>query len=332
MSAEVVVAVATYNGRHLLETFLPSLAAQEFRDFRTVVVDDASGDDTVEWLAREWPDVEVVALERNGGVTAAFNHCLRAASGAPFVALFNNDMELDPRCLGELVRELRAHPEAGTATPKLLDFHRRDVLDGAGDLFRWAGTGWRRGHGEPDRGQYDAPEPIFGPCGGAALFRREALDAVGGFDESYFAFMEDTDWSFRAQLAGWACRYVPTAVVYHMGSATLGKGLTDFTRYQLYRNTLWLIAKNYPAAAVLRHLPRILYVQLGQLVHSARDRRLGVWWRATRDGLRGMPAALRRRRAVQATRRVSVRALEAAAREHPPSAGHVGGGARGVAG
>jgi GT2 family glycosyltransferase len=317
VSAEVVVAVATYNGRHLLETFLPSLAAQEFGDFRTVVVDDASADDTVEWLAREWPDVEVVALERNGGVTAAFNHCLRAAAGAEFVALFNNDMELDPRCIGELVRDLREHPGAGSATAKLLDFHDRDVLDGAGDLFRWAGTGWRRGHGEPDRGQYERPGPIFGACGGAALYRRAAIEAVGGFDESFFAFMEDTDWALRAQLAGWPCRYVPTAVAYHMGSATLGKGLTDFTRYQLWRNAIWMIAKDYPAGALVRHAHQLLYVQAAQLALSARDRKLGVWWRAIRDAIRGLPAVLRRRRAVQRTRRVSVRELEAAVRAEP---------------
>jgi hypothetical protein len=309
-SAAVAVAVATYNGRHLLETMLPSLVAQRFRDFRVVVVDDASTDGTAEWLAREWPEVDVVALERNGGVTAAFNHCLRASAGAELVGLFNNDVELDPECLGRLVEAMRAHPEAGSATPKLLDFHARDVLDGAGDVFRWTAAAWRRGHGEPDDGRYSEPQEIFGACGGAALYRSSALDDVGGFDETFFAFSEDVDWALRAQVAGWTCRYVPAAVTYHMGSATLGKGLTDFTAYHLWRNAVWLVAKDYPAAALVRHAPAILTGLATNAAAAWWEGKLGVWRRAQRDALRGLPGALRRRRAVQARRRRSLAELE----------------------
>lgn len=306
----VVIAVATYNGRHLLETFLPSVAAQTFRDARVVVVDDASTDDTVPWLACEWPEAQVVVQPRNSGVTVAFNACVAAAGDAPFVALFNNDMELDPRCLEALVAALRRHPEAGSAAAKLVNFHDRSLLDGAGDVLDWAGTGWRRGHGEPDLGQYDAPGPVFGACAGAALYRGEALRRVGGFDERFFAFCEDVDWSLRAQLAGLDCRYVPEAVAYHMGSATLGAGMTDFTRYQLTRNVVWVVAKNYPFASLLRHAPRILYVSAAVAAQSALDRQLGVWARAWRDALRGMPGILRSRRAIQASRTISADELD----------------------
>lgn len=306
----LAVTVANYNGRHLLEAMLPSLAAQRFRDFRVVVVDDASTDDTVAWLRREWPEVEVVALERNGGVTAAFNVCLQAAGDAELVGLFNNDIELEPDCLGHLVLAMSEHPEAGSAGAKLVDFHRRGILDGAGDAFRWTGTATRRGHGEPDDGRYDRPEPVFGACGGAAVYRRAALKDVGDFDEAFFAFSEDVDWALRAQLAGWTCRYVPGAVAFHMGSATLGKGLTDFTAYHLWRNAIWLVAKDYPALALIRHAPEIA---LGLATNAAAawwDGKLGVWRRAMRDALRGLPAALRRRRAVQGRRRRSLRELE----------------------
>jgi len=308
----VVVAIATYNGRHLLEVMLPSLAGQVFRDFRVVVVDDASSDGTPAWLEREWPEVEVVALERNGGVTAAFNVCLRAAHPAPMVGLFNNDMELDPGCLGSLVEALDQHPGAGSAGAKLVSFHDRRVLDGAGDLFDWGGTGWRRGHGEIDDGRYEQPCEIFGACGGAALYRAAAIEQVGDFDESFFAFVEDTDWAFRARLAGWGCRYVPGAVAYHMGSATLGQGATEFTQYHLWRNGIWLVAKDYPPAALLRHAPRLLYVQAAQLAVAARYGRLAVLRRAVRDALRASRAVRRRRRAVQATRVVGLRTLEEA--------------------
>lgn len=318
MTPVLTVAVLSYDGRPLLEGLLPSLAAQDFRDFHTVVVDNGSSDGTAAWLAEEWPNVQVVPLPENVGVTAALNVCVRAA-GAEFVALLNNDIELDRLALGELVRTLRDHPEAGSAGAKLVSFHDRSTLDGAGDVFDWAGTGWRRGHGEPDDGRYDVPEAVFGACGGAALYRREALAEVGPFDESFFAFVEDTDWALRAQLAGWSCRYVPTAVVYHIGSATLGAGMTDFTRYHLWRNGIWLVAKDYPLAAMLRHLPRLLYVQAAQLVLATRARRLGLWARIMYDAARGLPGVLRRRRAVQGTRRVRVRDLEATVRAGHPA-------------
>ncbi len=308
----VVLAVATWNGRHLLETFLPSVAAQRFRDFRLVVVDDASTDDTIAWLAAEWPEVEVVALAINGGVTRAFNHCVRAAGDAELVALFNNDIELDPDCLGELVAALDAHPEAGSAGAKLLNFHRRGELDGAGDTFDWAGTATRRGHGESDRGQYQTPEAVFGACAGAALYRRSAFVRVGLFDERFFAFFEDVDWNFRAQLAGLTARYVPSAIAFHMGSATLGRGLTDFARYQLTRNAIWIVAKDFPRWVLLRHAPRIAYVQIAQFIAAVQARRTGVWARAVRDAVRALPAVLRDRCEVQASRTVGIEALERA--------------------
>jgi GT2 family glycosyltransferase len=306
----LTVAVLSYDGRHLLEVILPSLARQSFRDFEVVVVDNGSRDDTGAWLAEHWPQVQVVSLEHNVGVTAALNVCARAGRGE-LVGLFNNDLELDPDCLGELVAALREHPRAGWAGAKLRDFEQRDVIDGAGDVFTWAATGGRRGHGERDVGQYDRPRAIFGACGGAALYRRSALEQVGEFDEDFFAFYEDVDWNLRAQLAGLSCRYVPGAVVYHMGSATIGRGLSDFTRYHLWRNTLWIIAKDLPASALLRHAPQLLLGQLVNLAVALRDRKLGIWLRVWRDALRGLPRALRKRRAVQARRRIGWRELEA---------------------
>jgi GT2 family glycosyltransferase len=227
------------------------------------------------------------------------------------LALFNNDIELEPNCLGELVGALHDHPEAGWAGAKLLDYNERDVIDGAGDVYTWAGTGRRRGHGERDTGQFDEPRAIFGACGGAAIYRRSVLRDVGPFDEDFFAFYEDVDWNLRAQLAGFSCRYVPTAVVYHMGSATIGRGLTDFTRYHLWRNALWVIVKDLPAAALLRHRRDLVLGQRLSLQEARRDHKLGIWARAWRDALLGVPRVLRKRRAVQQKRHIQLRRLDA---------------------
>jgi GT2 family glycosyltransferase len=175
----------------------------------------------------------------------------------------------------------------------------------------WTGSGTRRGHGERDHGQYDTPQAILGACGGAALYRRRVLEQVGPFDEDFFAFYEDLDWDLRAQLAEYTCRSVPSAVVYHMGRATIGRGLTDFTRYHLWRNTLWIIAKDLPLGALMRHPHQLVLGQLINLAVAARDRKLDIWWRAWRDAVRALPRTMRKRRAVQAQRRIDLRAFEA---------------------
>jgi GT2 family glycosyltransferase len=312
-ASAVTVTIPNYNGRVLLEEMLPSLARQSLQPSAIVVVDDGSQDDSVEYLRARWPEVRVVQLPRNLGVTAALNACLAAAE-TELVALFNNDMELAPECLAELVSELERHPHIGSVTPKMLDFAERDVIDGAGDMLNWRGGGRRRGHGERDIGQYEQAQEVFGPCGGAAMYRRDALEAVGDFDEAYFAYYEDIDWAFRAQLAGLRCRYVPRAVLYHHGSATLGRGMNDFNAYHLWRNPIWLIAKCFPGAALVRHAPALLSGQAGNLFVALRERRLRVWLRAMRDGLLGLPGALRKRRAVQRTRAISLAELETVAR------------------
>jgi GT2 family glycosyltransferase len=303
----LTVAIATYNGRALLEGALASLDGQLFRDFCVLVVDDGSSDDSVSWLRDSRPEVELIC-QPNRGVTAALNVCL-SAPASELVMLLNNDVELHPDCLAELVAALDAHPQAGSATAKLIDFHDRDVLDGAGDVLLWSGNGHRRGHGERDRGQYDEPRAIFGACAAAAVYRRTTIARVGLLDEDFGAFFEDVDWALRAQLAGFDCRYVPSAVVFHMGSATLGAGLTDFTRYQLWRNAVWMLVKGMPTSLALRHAPQLLAGQLLNMAVAVRDRKLDIWLRAWRDALRGLPKMLERRRHIQATRRVSPREL-----------------------
>lgn len=306
----VTVAIATYNGIELLPTVLESLQRQTFRDFRTVVVDDASSDHTVAWLAEHWPHVHVVVHPRNRGVTAALNSCLEAGSASEYVLLLNNDVELDPSCVQELVSTIQADPRAAVVQAKLLDFTRRDLLDGAGDSYSWAGIPHRRGQGEVDRGQYDDLTEVFGACAAAALYRRSALQSVGSFDERFFALCEDIDWSFRALLAGYNCRYAPSARVYHIGSASLGPRVSEMTLYHNWRNQIWTVVKNYPASAILHHAPDLLMGFGASVYVAARHRCPLTWLRAVGDALRGMPHMLRSRGEIQRARVCEISDLE----------------------
>ena len=256
-------------------------------------------------------------MGRNAGFAAAVNHGIAASDAAEHVAVVNNDLELDPRWLESMVATLRDFPDAGSATGKMLFYDRREVIDGAGDFTSWYAISAPRGRGEPDAGQYDRPEPVFSACGGAALYRRAALEAVGGFDEDFFAYAEDVDWGFRAQLAGWTCRYVPDAVAFHMGGATSAR-VPNLSRYLFFRNTLSIVAKDWPAAALARNAHRLVLFFAKSVVASIRGRWFGALLKATRDALVALPHTLRKRRAVQRSRRVGMGYLNAVVRADYP--------------
>lgn len=305
MVPRVTVVVPNWNGERFLDTCLGSLREQAFKDFRTVLVDNGSTDDSLELVSRNFPEVVVVSIKENQGFSAAVNAGIRA-SDTELVALLNNDTEQDPGWLENLVRTADDHPEAGFFASKLVDFGDHRMLDGAGDALRRNGLPYRVGHGERDRGQYDKPGYVFGACAAAALYRRSMLEEIGLFDEDFFAYCEDGDLSFRAQLAGYRCLYVPEAVVYHVGSASTGGKRSPTATRLGTRNGLWLLVKNLPAPLVPALLP---FFVLGQLSRLAVTTVSGVW-RAHLTGLaeaiRFLPPMLRKRRKIQEGRKVPV--------------------------
>jgi GT2 family glycosyltransferase len=303
----VSAAVLNFNGRDLLDVIVPSLLAQTYRDFEPILVDDGSTDDSVAYVRERWPEVRVVpAGEANVGVAAAFNAAVRASTGE-LVALLNNDLELDPRWLEELVAGLDRHPEAATASGKLLSYHRRDVIDSTGDLFMRSGMAFGRGSGEVDRGQYDGEQEVFAPTAGAGLYRKRALADVGEFDESLYAYLEDVDWGLRAQLAGYRSRYVPAAVAFHMGSRTTG-GDTNPVYFRLKRrNTIALLLKDVPLRFALRNLHVIAGNHLLGLAYSARAGMLWPHLRAWGEAVWAAPGWLRARRRILGEARIPLR-------------------------
>jgi len=303
------LAILNYGGRPLLDEALHSVTRQDFADYEVVVVDNGSADDSVGWLREHWPQARVVALEHNVGVTAALNVMVQAAGDAEFVALLNNDVELDPSWLAHLVETLRAHPQAAAAAGKLLRHSDRSVVDRVGDELQWSSACFGRGAGQADRGQFEDPGEVFSAGGAAALYRAAALREVGPFDERFFAYLEDIDWGFRARLAGWGARYDPRALGLHHGGATLGE-ISPFSMYHLRRNQVWLVVKNYPLASLVRHAPAVALFNAVQIAGALRSPLAKVVLRAYRDALGGLPRMLLARRAIQRGRRVRPRDLE----------------------
>ena len=306
-SPRVAVVVPNWNGERFLRTCLSSLREQSFADFETVLVDNGSTDGSLEFVEREFPEVRLVRLPENRGFSAAVNAGIRACAGAEHVVLLNNDTEVDPGWLGALVEATGRRPEAGIFASKLVDFEDRRFLDGAGDALRRSGLPYRVGHGEIDRGQFEEETFVFGACAAGALYRQEMLDEIGLFDEDFFSNCEDGDLSFRAQLAGYRCLYVPSSVVYHMGSAsTGGKRSTTNTRLGT-QNSLNLLVKNLPLPLLPGFLPHLLFGQLLRVLTALTYR--GGLLPAYLEGLAGagrlLPLMLKKRRLIQAHRRVS---------------------------
>jgi len=300
----VTVVIPNWNGERFLGLCLGSLREQSFRDFETILVDNGSVDGSRGFVGEHFPEVKVVPLGENRGIAAAFNAGIEA-SGAEYVVLLNNDTELDPGWLEALVRATEDRPESGLFASRLVDFYDRSVLDGAGDAMRLSGLPYRLGHGERDRGRFDKPGYVFGACAAAALYRREMLDEVGRFDEDFVSYCEDGDLSFRAQLAGYRCFYVPGAVVYHMGSASTGGKRSPTATRLGSRNSFSLLVKNLPLSAVPHILPFFVAGQLARTITAAATGSLRAHLEGLAGALRHLPLMLRKRAEIQKRKKLS---------------------------
>ena len=299
----------TFNGAHLLETCLDSVARQTRRPDETVVVDDASADGTPELLRERYPWVRVIRLATNRGFVGAVNHGIETAAG-DVVALLNNDTEAEPGWLEALVSPLEREPGVAFCASKMLLFDRRGHLQAAGDGYSTGGVPVNRGAWTRDDGRYDQPEDVFGASGGAAAYRRDLLRTVGSFDPWLIAYLEDTDLNWRAQLQGYRCRYVPQARVYHRVSAT-GGGVRP--SYHCGRNFLLVLASDVPGPLLRRYWWDIVREQGAVIVEALRHVRepaARARLRGVLAGVRDLPAAILRRKRIQSTRTVSIDYLD----------------------
>jgi GT2 family glycosyltransferase len=273
-------------------------------DFETVLVDSGSTDNSLDFVAERFPEVRLIPLGENRGFSGAVNAGIES-SNSEYVVLLNNDTEQDPGWLAALVDGAERFPEAALFASKLLDFDDRDILDGAGDALRRNGLPYRLGHREDDSPRFDRERYVFGACAAAALYRRSLFEEIGTFDEDFFAYCEDGDISFRAQLAGHRCLYVPSAVVYHVGSAsTGGKRSAAATRLGT-RNGLLLLAKDLPAPLLIRWMPSIILGQFSRLLVAISSGVGAAHLKGLAEAWRMLPTMLKKRAEIQKQRKVS---------------------------
>lgn len=303
------IVIPNWNGAKFLPTCLDALARQTYPDIETIIVDNASQDGSQALIKERYPDVVLLELPENRGFTGACNVGIQMARGE-YVALLNNDTEVDPGWAGAVVDAFQRHPEAGSIASKMLLFDQRDHIHTAGDFFTVDGRAGNRGVWQKDDGQFDHEEYVFSACGGSSVYRKVMLDQIGLLDDDFFFSLEDVDLGWRAQLAGWRCLYTPAAIVYHHLSAT-GGGVT--ASYHDGRNLIFVLVKNYPTALWRKYGGQVLRAQFRLAWEALRA------WRgaAARARLRGMLAGLwytprmwRKRREIQRRRKVSIEYVE----------------------
>ncbi len=244
----------------MLEVCLQSIERQTFTNYRLIVVDNGSTDESPQKIRKNFPQITLICFSENKGFSKAVNAGI-LASEAEWVFLLNNDVELAEDCLKQLAKFIDNIEGYDSIALKMLSFHNRAVLDGAGDSVLRGGAGYRLGTMERDSEKYNISREVFGACAGAAVYSRNFFRKAGLFDEDFFAYLEDVDLNLRARRLGMKCFYVPEAVVYHVGSASTGSRINSFTVSQSTRNSLLVVLKNYPFFLFLRLLPVILIYQ-----------------------------------------------------------------------
>lgn len=254
MNMKVTIVIPNYNGKHFMEPCLASLKKQTYRDYRILVVDNASTDGSIEYMKENYPEIDVIALDQNYGFSRAVNVGIQN-SATPYVILLNNDTTVDPHYVEEMVKAIEKSPRIFSVSSKMIQMYHPELIDSAGDLYTLIGWGICRGTGRPVTNYTEADE-IFTACAGAAIYRRSAFKKIGYFDENHFAYLEDIDVGYRAKIYGYKNMYCPTALVYHVGSGTSGSKYNSFKVKLSARNNIYLNYKNMPIVQlILNFLP-----------------------------------------------------------------------------
>jgi len=301
---KVSIVVPNWNGEKSLADCLESLRNQTPTP-HIILVDNGSTDSSLQLTTDYSPEVEIILLGNNQGFAGGVNFGIKRSLelGVDYIALFNNDAVADKRWLENLTQAMQNSPRSGIVTSKMLSGNGK-TIDSTGDFYTIWGLPHPRGRGEKTTPKYDKDSDVFGGSGGASLYRTKMLRQIGLFDEDFFAYYEDVDLSFRAQLAGWKVAYEPKAVVYHQIGGTSGK-IKDFTTYQTMKNLPWLLWKNVPRGLLLKILPRFMLAYWGIYLSAIRR---GQVLPATKGGLVSfilLPKKLLQRHNIQKNRMVS---------------------------
>ena len=291
------------------EKFLPgcfaALESQTFQDFEVILLNNGSegADGVLSDLHFPESRLRILNSPTNLGFAGGNNLAARQAKGE-YITLLNADAFPEPDWLEKVHQACLEHPQHFFAS-RLIKANDPQILDGEWNVYHASGLAWRKNHAQALAKGTNEPKEVLSACAAAGVYPREAFEAVGGFDEDFFAYMEDIDLDFRMQMLGYRCLYLPQAIVRHVGSGSTG-ARSSFQLYHGHRNLVWTFVKNMPGILFWLLLPchiliNLFYLLLGLFIPSGKE-----IWRGKRDALKGLGNALAKRKQIQASRKVSV--------------------------
>lgn len=280
---EVTVIIPNYNGRELLKNCIRTLEHQTCPFFQLLIVDNGSTDGSVE-LGSDILNITWIKLNENTGFCRAVNIGIRHTD-TPYFILLNNDTEVAADFVEELLKAVKKSQSIFSCGAQMLDYRRHEIIDNAGDYYTALGWAAARGKGKPAKA-FSTEKNVFSCCGGAAIYRTAIVKEIGMFDEKHFAYLEDVDIGYRARIYGYRNRYIPTAKVYHVGSATTGARYNEKKVFLAARNSMFVIYKNMPLVQLIFNLPLILPGILVKWLFFLRKGFAGEYLRGIREGIR----------------------------------------------
>jgi GT2 family glycosyltransferase len=253
---KVSVIIPNYNGMKFVNDCMVSLQKQNYKAFDIIIIDNYSTDGSYEYLVDNYPEAIIKRMDKNYGFSIAVNEGIKM-SETEYVLLLNNDTEVDPNFVGELVKAIEKDDKIFAVSSKMISYWDRKVMDDAGDLYNLFGWAFQKGVGRSIN-EYNKKSNVFTACAGAAIYRKKVFEKIGYFDEKHFAYLEDIDIGYRAKLNGYVNIYEPCARVLHLGSATSGSRYNEFKAKYSARNNIYLIYKNMPLWQKIVNFPWLL--------------------------------------------------------------------------
>lgn len=271
MLPKIGIIIVNWNGKKFLNDCFYSLINQSYENFQIYFVDNGSIDGSVEYIEKYYPQTKIIKLTKNTGFAYPNNLAFCELQKNPdikYILTLNNDTKVDSFFLQTLVEIAEKDEKIGAVNPKVKFFYEKNLLDNTGIVIARDGGGMNRGFKEVDNGQYDQEEEVFGPCAGAALYRRSAIEKCGFFDDSFFAYYEDLDLAWRLRYFGYRTIYTPKTIVEHIHSAT-GISHSPFKAFHVQRNRLLVIIKNFPWPLLFYSLLYLTVKRYFHLLNSA---------------------------------------------------------------
>jgi GT2 family glycosyltransferase len=255
----VAIVILNYNGRDYLEKFLPSVMSSTYTNKEVYVADNASTDDSINWVKKNYTSIKIITLTENYGFAKGYNEALKQVV-ADYYVLLNSDVEVSPGWIEPVIALMQSNEKIAACQPKLLAYHNRNLFEYAGASGGWMdslGYPFSRGRVfdicEEDKGQYDKAAQIFWASGAAMFVKASVYNKMNGLDGYFFAHQEEIDLCWRMQLAGYIIMSCPQSVVYHVGGGTLPLG--ERKVFLNFRNNLIMGYKNWPLKEKIWKLP-----------------------------------------------------------------------------